>query len=79
MFDHLSGDHRQFFDPDKLHRPIRHTGLMRARLSEAISLPVVNCGFLHDDDHVAFSALGRSGEEVLFTRTLFSLILFPRL
>ena len=65
MFDHLSGNHRQFFDPDKLHRPIRHTGLMRARLSEAISLPVVNCGFLRSDDHVAFSALGRSVEDVL--------------
>ena len=59
MIDHLTGDHPGFWDPEKLLRVRRDTGLLEARVTDTISLPVVNSGFLRFGDRVAFTAAAR--------------------
>ncbi len=46
MIDHLSGNHREFFDPDKAYKAICDTTTMEARVTDTLRLPVVNHGFL---------------------------------
>ena len=41
MIDHLSGNHREFFDPDKAHKAICDTTTMEARVTDTLRLPVV--------------------------------------
>ena len=44
MIDHLSGNHREFFDPDKAHKAICDTTTMEARVTDTLRLPVINHG-----------------------------------
>ena len=46
MIDHLSGNHREFFDPDKAYKAICDTSTMTARVTDTLRLPVINHGFL---------------------------------
>ena len=48
--DHLTGDHPEFWDPEKLRRVRRDTGLIEAAVTATIRLPVVNSGFLDFGD-----------------------------
>ena len=52
MFDHLSGERREFFDPLMPHKLISNTKLMSAQVTDAIALPVVNCAFLRSGDYL---------------------------
>ena len=65
MFDHLSGERREFFDPLMPHKLISNTELMSAQVTDAIALPVVNCAFLRSGDYVRFKAVGRSRNKTL--------------
>ena len=65
MIDHLSGDHPEFFDPDKSHRAICDTTTMEAQVSDTMRLPVINHGFLHTGDRISFRAHGRTGHRTL--------------
>jgi hypothetical protein len=38
MIDHLSGNHREFFDPDKAHKAICDTSTMEARVTDSLRL-----------------------------------------
>ena len=58
MFDHLSGELREFFDPLMPHKLISNTELMSAQVTDAIASPVVNCAFLRSGDYVRFKAVG---------------------
>ena len=62
MIDHLSGDHREFFEPDKSHRAICNTMTMEAQITDTMRLPVINHGFLHTGDRISFTARGRTGQ-----------------
>ena len=65
MIDHLSGDHREFFDPDKSHRAICDTTTMEAQITDTMRLPVINHGFLRTGDRISFRARGRTGHRTL--------------
>ncbi len=65
MFDHLSGERREFFDPLMPHKLISNTELMSAQVTDAIALPVVNCAFLRSGDYVRFKAVGYSRNKAL--------------
>ena len=65
MFDHLSGERREFFDPLMPHKLISNTELMSAQVTDAIALPVVNCAFLRSGDYVRFKAVGWRGTQTL--------------
>ena len=60
MIDHLTGDHPEFWDPEKLLRVRRDTGLIEAAVTATIRLPVVNSGFLDFGNRVAFTATARA-------------------
>jgi hypothetical protein len=65
VFDHLSGERREFFDPLMPHKLISNTKLMSAQVTDAIALPVVNCAFLRSGDYVRFKAVGWCGNKAL--------------
>lgn len=65
MIDHLSGNHREFFDPGKAHKAICDTTTMEARVTDTLRLPVVNHGFLRPGDRISFTAHGLTGDGTL--------------
>ena len=65
MIDHLSGNHREFFDPDKAYKAICDTTTMEARVTDTLRLPVVNHGFLRPGDRISFTAHGLTGDGTL--------------
>ena len=65
MINHLSGNPREFFDPDKPHRAICDTTTMEARVTDTMRLPVISRGFCHTGEHISFSARGHTGDRTL--------------